>query len=112
MKARELSFEICGTETATINGQSIYDHNFLYWSKSVTHDYTHVAKQNWIDLVPLRNQFLSSSPNCPIRFWSLFEDDGVTPLVATAEMLILNNETLIEISSEVFNWGKTIYMKN
>ena len=44
MKARELIFEICGTEKASIDGKSVYDHNFLYWSKSVTHDYTHVAK--------------------------------------------------------------------
>jgi hypothetical protein len=37
-KARELYYEICGTEIASIDGQSIYDHDYLYWSRTLTWD--------------------------------------------------------------------------
>jgi len=49
-KSRELYYEICGTEIATVLNQGyVYNYDFLYWSEKKVG-----TRYNTIDLVPMR----------------------------------------------------------
>jgi hypothetical protein len=45
------------------------------------------------------------SPNCPIRYWDLFEEDGETPLTNSTELKILFQEESLLVSTETFDWN-------
>ena len=81
--ARPIEFEICGTEGVTLIPPDTHTFDMLYRDRDVVlyggpgPPGSHV----YLDLSIFNNKFISDSPNCPIREWSLFDSDGVTPLV-------------------------------
>lgn len=63
--------------------------------------------------INLKARFVSSSPNCPVRFWELYDSDEITPLVDSPELKMFDSYAdHIAVSTENFNWSKTIYLKN
>ena len=65
-----------------------------------------------IDLTALSATFISASANCPIRQWDLFDSDGITKLVDSEDIKILNPGEKIAVVTEYFNWSKKIYLRN
>lgn len=76
--ARPLDYEICGTEGVTLVPPDNYLHERLYRDEDLVYP---DGRHKYVDLDGYETQFVSNSPNCPIREWTLFDTDGVTPLV-------------------------------
>lgn len=84
--AREIEFEICGTEGVTIVGDDTHTFDMLYRDEEIYYDLPWPNEGNsgshvLLDLSIFNDRFVSDSPNCPIREWELYDSDGNTLLI-------------------------------
>ena len=66
-------------------------------------------------IINLKNRFVSTSPNCPVRYWELHDAQypSVSPLTTSTDLVVHDSlAELVSVSTENFNWEKKIYLRN
>ena len=108
LKQKEIDIEVCGSETVTLSGSNKHTFDILYRDFDLWTD----KRYKYVYFNSLHPRFVSASSNCPIRYWSLFDSDGTTPLADSTDIKVENDGVKLAVSTENFNWTKKLFLKN